>query len=86
MLARVLEVRPRDSSHISVVTDLGDFRLTCLVASNVRPGDDIFVADSSGTATPNTEVYTRRPSTRGTDLYQVKAGYRRERAPEYERC
>ena len=27
------------------------------------------------TATPNTEVYIRKPSTRGADVYQVKAGY-----------
>ena len=41
----------------------------------MRLGDEISVADSGGTATPNTEVYIRKPSTRGADVYQVKAGY-----------
>src|SRR5208283_2891046 len=65
MLARVLEVRPGDSNLVSVLTDLGEFLLTRTVVSNMRPGDEIFVADSGGTATPNTEVYIRKPSTRG---------------------
>ena len=75
MLARVLELRPGDSNLVSVLTDLREFLLTRMVASNMRPGDEIFVADSGGTATPNTEVYIRKPSTRGADVYQVKAGY-----------
>src|ERR1700679_4391634 len=73
MLARVLELRPVDSNLVSVLTDLREFLLTRMVASNMRPGDEIFVADS-GTATPNTEVYIRKPSTRGGDVYQVKGG------------
>ena len=75
MLARVLKLRPGDSNLVSVLTDLREFLLTRMVASNMRPSDEIFVADSEGTATPNTEVYIRKPSTRGADVYQVKAGY-----------
>src|SRR5271154_6176243 len=74
MLARVLELRPGGSNLVSVSTDLREFLLTRMVASNMRPGDEIFVADS-GTATPNIEVYIRKSSTRGADVYQVKAGY-----------
>src|SRR5271168_2185072 len=68
MLARVLELRPGDSNLVSVLTDLREFLLTRMVASNVRPGDEIFVADSGDTATPNTEVYIRKPATRGADV------------------
>jgi len=75
MLARVLEVRPGDSNLVSVLTDLREFLLTRMVASKMRPGDEIFVADSGATATPNTEVYIHKPSTRGADVYQVKSGY-----------
>jgi hypothetical protein len=75
MLARVLELRPGHSNLVSVLTDLREFLLTRMVASNMRLGDEIFVADSAGTAMANTEVYIRKPSTRGADVYQVKAGY-----------
>jgi hypothetical protein len=64
MLARVLEIRPGASNLVSVLTDLREFLLMSMVASNMRPGDEIFVADSAGTVTPNTEVYIRKPSTR----------------------
>ena len=43
MLARVLEVRPGDSNLVSVLTDLREFLLTRMVASNMRPGDEIYV-------------------------------------------
>ena len=50
MLARVLELRPGDSNLVSVLTDLREFLLTRMVASNMRPGDEVFVADSGDTA------------------------------------
>ncbi len=38
-------------------------------------GDEVAVADSTGAATANTEVYIHKPSARGADVYQIKAGY-----------
>jgi hypothetical protein len=77
VLARVLELKPQDSKLACATADGREFMLTRLIGSNVRIGDEMAVADSSGTATANTEVYIRKPSVRGTDVYQLKAGYRR---------
>jgi hypothetical protein len=72
LLARVLEIRPGNSNLVSVLTDLREFQLSRLVASSLRAGNEVFVADS---ADSSAEVYIRKPSIRGADVYQVKAGY-----------
>jgi hypothetical protein len=71
-LARVLELKTQDSKLVCATVD-GEVTLTRLVGSNVRIGDEVAVADSS--ATTATEIYVRKPSIRGADIYQVKAGY-----------
>ena len=73
MLARVLELKTQDSRLVCATADGGEVTLTRLVGSNVRTGDEVAVADSS--ATTATEIYIRKPSIRGADIYQVKAGY-----------
>jgi curved DNA-binding protein CbpA len=75
VLARVLELKPQDSKLACATADGREFMLTRLIGSNLRIGDEMAVADSSGTATANSEVYIRKPSVRGTDVYQLKAGY-----------
>jgi hypothetical protein len=62
VLARVLELKPQDSKLACATADGREFMLTRLIGSNVRIGDEVAVADSSGTATANTEVYIRKPS------------------------
>ena len=74
-LARVLELKPQDSKLVCTTAEGREFTLTRLVGANVRIGDDVAVADSTGAATANTEVYIRKPSARGADVYQIKAGY-----------
>ena len=73
MLARVLELKTQDSKLVCATADGGEVTLTRLVGSNVRTGDEVAVTDSS--ATTATEIYIRKPSIRGADVYQVKAGY-----------
>jgi hypothetical protein len=73
MLARVLELKHQDSALVCATADGREVTLTRLVGSNVRIGDEVAVADSS-TSTA-TEIYVRKPSIRGADVYQVKAGY-----------
>jgi hypothetical protein len=73
MLARVLEVKAKDSRLVCATADGGEVALTRFVGSNVRTGDEVAVTDSSPTTA--TEIYIRKPSTRGADIYQVKAGY-----------
>jgi curved DNA-binding protein CbpA len=75
VLARVLELKPQDSKLAGATADGREFMLTRLIGSNVRIGDEMAVADSSGNSTANTEVYIRKPSVRGADGYQLKAGY-----------
>jgi hypothetical protein len=74
-LARVLEIRSGDSNLISVLTDTAEYLLARMVASNVRVSDEVFVADSTSSASANTEIYVRKPSIRGADIYHAKAGY-----------
>ncbi|MGA3100014.1 MAG: hypothetical protein ABSF25_26475, partial [Bryobacteraceae bacterium] len=74
-LARVLELKPRDSKLACATADGREYVLTRLVGANVRIGDEVAVADSTGAATANTEVYIHKPSARGADVYQLKAGY-----------
>jgi len=73
MLARVLELKHQGSALVCATADGREVTLTRLVGSNVRIGDEVAVADSSPTA--GTEIYVRKPSNRGADVYQVKAGY-----------
>lgn len=73
MLARVLELKHQGSALVCATADGREVTLTRLVASNVRIGDEVAVADSLPTA--GTEIYVRKPSIRGADVYQVKAGY-----------
>ena len=75
MLARVLELRPQDTKLVCVTADGHEFVLPRLIGSNVRIGDEIAVANPTGTATANTEIYIRKASFRAADVYQVKAGY-----------
>ena len=73
MLARVLELKHQASALVCATADGREITLTRLVGSNVRIGDEVAVTDSSATAA--TEIYVRKPSIRGADVYQVKAGY-----------
>ena len=73
MLARVLELKHQGSALVCATADGREVTLTRLVGSNVRIGDEVAVADSSATAA--TEIYVRKPSIRGADVYQVKASY-----------
>jgi hypothetical protein len=73
MLARVRELKHQGSALVCATADRREVTLTRLVGSNVRIGDEVAVADSSPTA--GTEIYVRKPSIRGADIYQVKAGY-----------
>lgn len=73
MLARVLELKHQGSALVCAIADGREVTLTRLAGSNVQIGDEVAVADSSATAA--TEIYVRKPSIRGADVYQVKAGY-----------
>lgn len=73
MLARVLDLKHQASALLCATADGREIPLPRLVGSNVRIGDEVAVADSSATAA--TEIYVRKPSIRGADVYQVKAGY-----------
>jgi hypothetical protein len=75
MLARVRELRPQDTKLVCVTADGSEFVLPRLVGSNIRIGDEVAVANPTGTATANNEIYIRKASFRATDVYQVKAGY-----------
>jgi len=75
MLARVLELKPQDSKLACTTGDGREFTLQRLIGANVQVGDEVAVADSTCAATANTEVYIRKPSARGADVYQLKAGY-----------
>jgi len=54
MLARVLELKPQDSKLACATADGREFILTRLLGANVRIGDELAVADSTGAATANT--------------------------------
>jgi hypothetical protein len=73
ILARVLELKHQGSAFVCATADGREVTVSRLVGSNIRIGDEVAVADSS-TSTA-TEVYVRKPSIRGADIYQVKAGY-----------
>jgi len=73
ILARVLELKHQGLALVCATADGHEVTLTRRVGSNVRIGDEVAVADSSPTA--GTEIYVRKPSIRGADVYQVKAGY-----------
>jgi hypothetical protein len=73
MLARVLELKHQGSAFVCTTADGREVTLTRIVGSNVRIGDEVAAADSS-TSTA-TEIFVRKPSSRGADIYQVKAGY-----------
>jgi curved DNA-binding protein CbpA len=73
--SRILEIRTEESKLVCVGADGREFRLSRLVGSNVRVGDELLAPGPAGTATADAEVYIRKPSTRRADVYQVRAGY-----------
>src|SRR5579863_154998 len=73
MLARVLELKTQGSKLVCATAEGREVTLARLVGSNVRIGDEVAVAESSATAAR--EIYVRKPSIRGADVYQVNAGY-----------
>jgi hypothetical protein len=64
---RVLTLRLQDSKFVCATDGGRELTLTRLLGSNVRIGDEVAVADR--------EVYIRKLSIRGADVYQAKAGY-----------
>ena len=75
MPARVLEIRPEQSKLVCVFSSGREISLSRLVGSNIRIGDEILLPASTESATTDTEIYIRKPSSSKSDVYQVKVGY-----------
>jgi len=75
--AKVLQVKPEDQKTACILSEGGRVLVSNILASHIRPGDEIdfpVVLESAGAGT---EIYVRRTSTsaRTHDLYNAPLGY-----------
>jgi len=75
--AKVLQVKPESQKTACILSEGGRVLVSNILASHIRPGDEIDFPLAVESAGAGTEIYVRRTSTsaRTHDLYNAPLGY-----------
>jgi hypothetical protein len=75
--AKVLQVKPESQKTACILSEGGRVLVSNILASHIRPGDEIDFPLALESAGAGTEIYVRRTSTsaRTHDLYNTSVGY-----------
>jgi hypothetical protein len=68
---------------MSVLTDAGTTTvLPKLVGAHVRKGDELIVAQQAQSGAGPSEILTRKPNLKRSDIYQARTGYATQPKPD----